>query len=367
MRIKIYVILSVLAIITISCSSITSGISPTAINGKQIIPTKTSGETESRVTQEITAIPTATIENASTISGINLEFRAFLQDNAEDIGNGMKRITIFVDGKNASNQWSSYSISAFDNCNWGGGMNPPILETKQGYSYDVVWDNSASCGPKYIPDDERVPPGASFAYIGDDFNSNPNFFAWMMFDIPQNATPMYITFNYYARLSEGEQYGSHSEAITAQVLTMSAYTPISDLIDPQYGLKIYKIGDEIGIGDLAKIRFQKGSEATNGTYNIQLIINSIDEGYPIQIWSSSHTYLLYQDGVICCKYYPEDWGFEPSENQQNGPIIGPLQSSTYEKNIDLRNGKVWIIGDIEIREARQNSQFEEQLFVLQIP
>jgi hypothetical protein len=287
-----------------------------------------------------------------TISVPNLVLRTFLA-NSEVIGNGMKRLTIVMDGKNASSKWYSYSLDEHRWCTWrlGGG---PTLETIEGYTYKPVIEPNIDCGPKNTF--KLVPPGASFTWTGDDFDKNQGFWSWVLFDVPQNATPKNITFPYYAL---DKDWKATSGSLTTQVLQFTEYELITSSIDSAYGLKIYNPDNEINFGSLAKLKFQLGDESDD-TRTVTLELKSLDKGYPLELDYMSHIYLLYQDGVLCCdSSIIFSWGWTSS--------LGPNQSATLQKNIIMRNGKVWIIGDITLQEAVQNGQSENQVFVLQIP
>jgi len=341
---------SVLLIAIISCNSLATPVL----------------ESSPQATQEIQRTSTSVSTMQGTISVPNLVLRTFLT-SSEGIGNGMKRLTIVMDGKNASSQWYSYGLidMAEDNhCSWrlGGG---PTLETIEGYSYKPVIDYHADCGPKVIKLGEPVPPGVAFAWTGDDFNDNQGWWGWVQFDIPQNATPKDITFPYAAFDMDWKYITSGS--VTTPVLPFNETKPITDPIDPQYGLKVYKAGDEINFGSLAKLNFQLGPDQSEDTKTVTFVIKSLDQGYPLEINIKSYTYLLYQDGVLCCGLGMEDWGWTTSQSPGQGTIIGPSLSGTLQTNIIMRNGKVWIIGNITIQEAVQNGQSENQIFVLQIP
>lgn len=349
MKTKMFVALSVLLIVSLACGATSQ-------------PQPGTGPQATELPQGVATQPPVELTTESP----NLELTTYVA-STEDIGNGMKRLTFTIaSGKNASQGWYSYSLIQTlggwgSKCVWLT-QGAPTLETNEGYTYTAITDYQLDCGPRYIVLSDPLPPGAKFTWYGEDIQNNLGSWGWVQFDIPQNATPKNITYP-YAAFDVDWNYTPSSVTVP----TTSEATNLGQIIDPKYGQKVYKPGDELNFGSIAAMNFQVGTEQQDGTRTVTMNINNLDQGYPIDLDWHSSTYLLYQDGALCCDAAMEQWGWTTSLYPGQGTIIGPSQSGLLQTNVNMRGGSVWIIVKITIKEAIQNGQEESKVFVLEIP
>jgi hypothetical protein len=356
MKIKVVFAVTIMLIASLSCSIVGSG--PQATQSTQSISTIAAGA------QSI-ATSASNVENAG--SNPNLEIRAFLGQTTPG-SSGMKTVAIMIDAKNASSGWYAYYLNTIGLNICAGAGNPTLL-TKEGYSYNFSPDCAAGqCGLNALALQQLpLPPGAAFAWTNtSEYDSQyANWWGYLPFDIPENATPKEVTFTYGAA-GEGN---TKCNSVTTPVRSMDEYKPIADAIDLKYGLQVSKPGDVIELGKLARLTLQAGESQSDGTVPVTFTIASLDAGYPLQL--SIQSYLLYHDGVFCCT--DPMMGLQSRWQVLQQPsygtwTIGPSQTESLQTSLKTRNGTVLMIATATVQESSPaNNQSEQQRFVLQIP
>lgn len=307
-------------------------------------------------------------------SSAKLELYAY-QYGSEDIGNGMKKISVLLVGKNASTQWASYGLvfpmGEGVQCLWligSSAMNNfqpsrPILITKEGYEYRPNVSSDEYCGKRRVGD---VPPGTIFTIVGDTYDDVARGilegWGFVSYNIPQNATPDTITFNYtlgYIGLGQTD-VGGTVEVQVKDVKDFDELTP--DLpIDSVYMkyVDMVNVGEEVSIGNLANATFTSQSQADGSTI-VNMKLTSLDEGYPIDVSAWSVVSMLYGNGAICCSQSPTGNNFAPT--------VGPLQTAEYQtswKNPD--HFGMWLIVELQIEENGVSDNSALRQFVVKLP
>ena len=344
MKTKMFVALSVLLIVSLACG---------AFSKSQ--PVSNSQATE--LPQELQSTLPATDQPTGLP---NLELETIL-GYSEDIGNGLNRLTILIDGKNASQDWYSYYMTTFgigQACIWIEGT---TLTTKEGYTYTPINDFQYICGPRQT---WLTPPGSSFSWVGDDLNDTQNWWGWIMFDIPAKSTPQSLTFPYIAY---DKDFNSSIGSVTTSILPVEGSVEITNPFDMKYGLTIVKPGEEINFGTLAKLKFQVGTDQPDGMRMVTLTLTSLDEAYPIGFDSQTYTYLVAQNADQCCYTGIYEWEWQDPLIADQGNIVGPLQSADRQKAVPVYSGDMWMVGHVIIRENMDNGRSETVDFVLKLP
>lgn len=342
---KLYFVLAVLIVAGLACSL--TGTQPVSQPSNPI---------------QATAVPT---EEAPIVSSApNLELLAYLADT-QDIGNGMKRVQIMFWGKNASSGWWSYGLSQGFGGRCDNGQIIPILETEEGFTYKPSALYDYSCGGLIVD----VPPGMTFGDLVVDEYIADSPFGQVFFDIPTAATPKAVTFGYGYNgwVSITEPYDQ--QVTTAKVLPGDNFEPINDPFDPAYKkyFHIYKPGEEIAIGTLAKIVVESAGTEADGSLSITINLISIDQGYKLICDRDTSAALLFQDGTVGYWNRLADcrggsvWG-------PLAPELGPLQTTAFQYTAqNPEKLKVWLLGAFVLQEVSDAKTEARQNFIVELP
>lgn len=300
----------------------------------------------------------------------NLELFAVLGDSQE-LGSGMKRVEIWLYGKNASSGWWSYAVegtlgfSSPTQCAWSIGADMwsgyfgelPLLLTKEGYTYEAVRDYQMYCGPRFTWD---IPPGLEFNGLGETYEE---VLGWgeVKFDIPSSAIPDTLTLSYedpgnIFTLSEGYEI----QTVSTQVLTGEQLPPWLGPFDKEYDnyVGIYRLGEEVQEAQLAAVTVISEGLRPDGSLLVQLNVRSLDKGYPIELDLGSSASLVFENGYLCC--YSTLWKWDTS--------IGPEQSTMVEVTFEnLPRLRTWLLLGLVFKETAGAETEGRTQFVVELP
>lgn len=359
---KVYVAISALLLSVLACSFFTKP--------------NNSGPSRGKTVAESTSAPMFQPTSQPGISSNSkLELYAYQYDS-QSIGDGMKKISILLVGKNASTSWASYGLvqplMEGTQCLWVIGSSAmsnfqpdrPILVTKEGYEYKPNISSNEYCGKRRVSD---VPPGTIFSIVGDTYDDVGwgilQGWGFISYNIPQNASPDTITFTYtlgYIGLGETDVGGTvevEVKDVKEETKELGSIVPI----DPAYMkyVDMVNVDEDINIGDLATVAFSSQSQA-DGSTTVTMNLTSLDEGYPINVSAWSVVSMLYENGAICCSQSPAGNEFSPT--------IGPLQTAVYQtswENPDKLG--MWLLVELQIEENGMSDKSALRQFVVKLP
>lgn len=304
------------------------------------LPTEVSGSDNNPTSDESNELEAVTTEPSNRISTPNLELYA-QEILTEPLENGLKRLTVGLVAKNASNGWSSYFIDTYAvgvgivECDWeiypqqSRPQPVPILLTEEGYEYSPITNRNMNCGPRNVYD---MPPGmAVSAFLNNFGNQTP--FGLIQFDIAEGMTPISIKIPIMETGLLREAAGQQNYR---EVLVDLQSTFPGPFLDNSYAEQLGQGGEFIELGDDFGIIVGNFEIINESTTSIPIEVVNNNPAYSLDFFMRGK--LVNKDGVICCE------GINVSKGEAT---VGPGQTATLTLEIEtLANSgsKYWLFG-----------------------